>query len=73
LITLKKNPETNIVKGIQTIEKVANALNFDPLLKAQIKGVLDILKGDSSVKKYFVNLIKDTDREVLKRLHVISL
>ena len=65
-----RNPEENLEKGFRYINNIANVLHFDPLFKAQIKNVLDVVSNDTPTKKYIVNLFKDTKKEVLEKIAV---
>lgn len=67
---LNKDPEKRINKTINTLYSLSNAFSFLPVFKEQIKGMKSILDNERPGKKLMVNLIKDTDPQVLKKLAV---
>lgn len=67
---LCKDPEKRINKTINTLYSLSNSLYFLPVFKEQIKGMKSILDNERPGKWLMINLIKDTDPQVLKKLAV---
>ena len=67
---LTVDPEKRINKSINTLYKLAHTLNFLPVFKEEIKGLKHVADNDLPGKRLMVNLIKDTDPQVLKKIAV---
>ncbi len=65
---LKKDPERNLGMTIDRIVGAAEKLPLQPVFKEQLRGVKTLSDNDRPGKRLMVNLLKDTDANVLKTL-----
>lgn len=65
---LQADPEKRLNKALNTIYRVGNTFSFLPVFKEQIKGIKSIAEKDLPAKKLMINLLKETDPEVLHKL-----
>ncbi|NMC58499.1 MAG: radical SAM protein, partial [Candidatus Methanofastidiosa archaeon] len=65
---LQKDPEKNFKKAVNTLYKLSESFNFLPVFKNQMNALKSIAEKELPGKKLVVNLLKDTDSDVLKKL-----
>lgn len=65
---LKKDPERNLVAAIDKIVGIAEKLPLQPVFKEQLRGIRVLSESDRPSKHLIVNLLTDTDENVLKTL-----
>lgn len=67
---LCEDPERRLNKTINTLYSLSNTFSFMPVFKTQIKGLKQISERNLPSKRLVVNLFKETDPSVMKRLAV---
>ena len=65
---LKKDPEHNLSGFVDRVEGIADKLPLQPMFKDQLRGVKELVNSDRPGKQLLVNLLRDTDAQVLKTL-----
>ncbi len=65
---LSEDPERRLNKAINTLYTVSNTFSFLPVFKDQIKSLKHVSESDLPGKKLIVNLLKDTDPSVMKKI-----
>ncbi|MGC9000559.1 MAG: radical SAM protein, partial [Caldisericum sp.] len=67
---LEKDPERNVKKVVEILYNASNTFNLPPVFKDQLKGVKTLVDNNRPGAQLLINLLKDTNPEVAKKLAV---
>ena len=67
---LMRNPEKNLKNAVNFLNSVANTFNLSPTFKDQIAGVKNLVDNNKPGAQFVVNVLKETNPTVLKKLGV---
>jgi hypothetical protein len=67
---LMKSPEKNLKNAVNFLNSVANTFNLTPTFKDQIAGVKNLVDQNKPGAQLVINILKDTNPTVLKKLGV---
>ena len=65
---LEKDPERNFGRAVNTLYKLSENFNFLPVFKNQMNALKNIAENELPGEKLVVNLLKDSDPEVARKL-----